>query len=466
MPLRSITQDKFSVRRITEPFSTRFVQEEYCRFRSCSFSMPLNSVVGSGLKQSLDAQNSSSNSTNGKQRSAQPSWPKYIRIECTKASAKGTASASVTYLTRCFSMPQMLRKSSPTSSPPHCTSRRASEATCCASGAVDVLKAAELCTGACEGAVGSGTAAAGASGAAVDSSCTCRADNGRPGAFPGECAACATLPGDCTPAEAAEVERRSAGVGDSGPCMCREGAPMAGVGAVACGSRGGRSSATCGSSAGGGSRAAALRTIGWVLFGMDWTILEKASLSRCCESEATTWMAAFRTSGSFSSTIFKTTPRSFCDLASVAATWRSRASPSKRIAQAADRLFFEASASKMSGSSFKRGCTSRVCLSIDIMFSLTDTMLWPDLSRTFMARICASRSVNTTSAATSLSRRPPRTSSTSFQTCVLVLKSIHVSHFSTMSSTSTALSICSETCCFQHWSESSCSSILSENMQR
>mmetsp|Transcript_4402 Transcript_4402/g.12107 ORF Transcript_4402/g.12107 Transcript_4402/m.12107 type:complete len:210 (+) Transcript_4402:415-1044(+) len=125
MPFKSITQDKFRVRRRCAPFSTRFVHEEYCKFRSCSFSSPLSIVVGNGFRHSLEAQNSSSNSTSGTQRSVQPSWPKYIRMVPTKASATGIASDSSKCLTRCFNVLQSERNSSPL----QCTSRCAREAT-------------------------------------------------------------------------------------------------------------------------------------------------------------------------------------------------------------------------------------------------------------------------------------------------------------------------------------------------
>mmetsp|Transcript_50642 Transcript_50642/g.157053 ORF Transcript_50642/g.157053 Transcript_50642/m.157053 type:complete len:331 (+) Transcript_50642:1697-2689(+) len=103
---------------------------------------------------------------------------------------------------------------------------------------------------------------------------------------------------------------------------------------------------------------------------------------------------------------------------------------------------------------------------MDIMLSLTHWMLCPDLSRMLAARMCASRSVSWTSIAVSLSSRTPNTSRVSFQICVLVLKSIHVNHFRSMSRTSTTVSGCSVTWCFQVWRASSCSSIRSENMQR
>mmetsp|Transcript_65792 Transcript_65792/g.186811 ORF Transcript_65792/g.186811 Transcript_65792/m.186811 type:complete len:205 (-) Transcript_65792:3317-3931(-) len=117
-PFRSITHDRFSVLRMTAPLSMRFVHDEYCRFRNCSFSSPLKVGNGSDSRHSLEAQNSSRSSTSGWQRSAQPSWPKYIRIACTKASAMEGASAAAICLTRSFKFPQRDRKSSP----PHCTS--------------------------------------------------------------------------------------------------------------------------------------------------------------------------------------------------------------------------------------------------------------------------------------------------------------------------------------------------------
>mmetsp|Transcript_29017 Transcript_29017/g.72888 ORF Transcript_29017/g.72888 Transcript_29017/m.72888 type:complete len:265 (-) Transcript_29017:11-805(-) len=116
MLFNSMTQDKFTVRSSACPFPTAMsicrVQLESCKFRSCSRSSPLSSSVLSGLSPSFEAQNSSRTSTRGLQRSGKRSWPRYIRIAATRASASGAASASLKLFIRSFNMLQQMRNSS------------------------------------------------------------------------------------------------------------------------------------------------------------------------------------------------------------------------------------------------------------------------------------------------------------------------------------------------------------------
>mmetsp|Transcript_61300 Transcript_61300/g.171415 ORF Transcript_61300/g.171415 Transcript_61300/m.171415 type:complete len:287 (+) Transcript_61300:325-1185(+) len=94
-----ITHERFSFRRRDSPRSGCFVHALWLRFLISSRSRLVETSTLSGRMQSLDAQNSSSSSTRGQHRSTQPSWPKYIRIATTSASARGGASESVSRLT-------------------------------------------------------------------------------------------------------------------------------------------------------------------------------------------------------------------------------------------------------------------------------------------------------------------------------------------------------------------------------
>mmetsp|Transcript_23721 Transcript_23721/g.70619 ORF Transcript_23721/g.70619 Transcript_23721/m.70619 type:complete len:334 (-) Transcript_23721:1020-2021(-) len=118
MPLRSITQERFSARRSTEPSSHFRVQAESWRFRSCSRSRRFRTSVESGRRQSREAQNSSRTSTRGLHLSATRPPPKVESMAETSDSASSGASASASCFMPCFKVAQWTLNSSPE----HCAS--------------------------------------------------------------------------------------------------------------------------------------------------------------------------------------------------------------------------------------------------------------------------------------------------------------------------------------------------------
>mmetsp|Transcript_13469 Transcript_13469/g.24207 ORF Transcript_13469/g.24207 Transcript_13469/m.24207 type:complete len:329 (+) Transcript_13469:1253-2239(+) len=202
--------------------------------------------------------------------------------------------------------------------------------------------------------------------------------------------------------------------------------------------------------------------------GSFWQMRPKTSSSKWTESKAATCTAMRRRSTSLSSLSLSTKARSFCDLTNARAVDLSSASPMARMLQAADLLLLDDSPCKSIGRILSRGQTAMHWHRRLDIASLMETLLCPERSTMLGTRICVSRSVSCISMAARLSITAQLTSSTSLQTCVLELKSIQVSHLSSISSTSvsTMLSKYCEACLFQLCRARSWSSIRSENICR